>query len=97
MKKLEKMISIHSDIVVMGITDDSRNVKEGYIFVATKGFYVDHYDYIADAIDKGCCFVVADREIQYSFPHIVVENINEYFRSSVVLPTGNIFGRNSNI
>lgn len=78
--KLNKLIDTNLDIEIKGIVDDSRLVKKGYIFVATKGFNVDHFDHIGDAIDNGCVFLVVDREIDFSFPHIVVDNIDDYYK-----------------
>lgn len=79
MKKLNELIDSNYDFEISGITDDSRLVNEGYIFVATHGFNVDHYDYIAQAIDNGCVFIVCDKNIDIDFPHIIVENINDYY------------------
>lgn len=78
--KLKKIIDTDLDIEIKGIVDDSRLVKDGYIFVATKGFNVDHFDHIKDAIDNGCVFLIVDREIDFSFPHIIVDNIDEYYK-----------------
>ena len=78
--KLKELLDIDLDITVTGVTDDSREVKEGTLFVATKGFNVDHYDYIGDAIKKGCSFVVADREIQEDFPHTIVDHIEDVYQ-----------------
>lgn len=78
MKKLSHLVDYEGeDIDILGITTDSRNVKLGYLFVATKGFHVDHYDYIDDAINRGCVAVVVDREGVFSVPTIVVSDINE--------------------
>ena len=79
--KLKNLIDTNIDLNISGITDDSRLVKEGYIFVATKGYNVDHYDYIDDAIKNGCVFIVADREVKYDIPHIIVNNLDDYYRS----------------
>ena len=78
--KLNKLIDTDLDIDIKGIVDDSRLVKDGYIFVATKGFNVDHFDHIKDAIDNGCVFLITDREIDFSFPHIIVDNIDKYYK-----------------
>ncbi len=81
MKNINELISCKYDVDIYGITDDSRNVKPGFLFVATKGFNVDHYDYIDSAIKNGCSFVVADRPLLIDFPHIVVDkNINDFYR-----------------
>lgn len=79
MKKLKDIISTNLDIDVFGIVDDSRLIKDNYIFVTTKGYNVDHYDYVEDAISKGCCFIVTDREIKNDFPHLVVDNIEDTY------------------
>lgn len=82
MKKISDLIECDFDIEVSGITDDSRYVKKGYVFVATKGFFVDHFDYIESAIENGCSFVVADRDIKVDFPHIVVDkDISSVYRT----------------
>ena len=79
MKRIKDIFDCDYDIEILGITDDSRNVKDGFLFVATKGFNVDHYDYIGDAIERGCSFVVSDREISFDVPHCIVSNINDFF------------------
>lgn len=79
MKKLKEIIGGDSDLEILGITDDSREVQNGYLFVATKGFNVDHYDYIEDALKNGCSFVIADRKVNEKIPYLIVNNINDYF------------------
>ena len=74
--KIKELLPYELNLSIMGITDDSRDVKKGYLFVATHGFHVDHYDYIQDAIQNGCVFVVCDREIDYDIPHLVVSDVN---------------------
>lgn len=44
------------------ITDDSRKVKKGSLFVAIKGEKVDAYNFIPEAIKKGAVVVVSERE-----------------------------------
>lgn len=79
MKKLNDIINYDLDVNVYGITDDYKCIKDGYIFVATSGYYVDHFKYINEAIDNGCVFLVVDRKIEIDFPHIIVDNINDYY------------------
>ena len=43
MKKLNELVTCDLDIPILGVATDSRNVKHGYLFIATKGFYVDHF------------------------------------------------------
>ena len=79
MKKLNALIDYCEDIDILGITDDSREVQNGYLFVATMGFHVDHFDYILDAIKRGCVFIVCDKWIDIDFPHLIVENVNDTY------------------
>ena len=78
--KLNKLIDTNLDIDIKGIVDDSRLVKDGYIFVATKGYNVDHYDYIDIAINNGAVFIISDREVNYDIPYLMVEDISECYR-----------------
>lgn len=51
------------DLLIEGITYDSRQVKPGFLFVAIKGFKADGHDYIAQAIKKGAAAIMAEREV----------------------------------
>lgn len=75
--RLNQLIDCCCDIEITGITTDSRKVKKGYLFIATKGFNVDHYDFIDDAIKKGAAAVIVDREGDFSVPTIHVSDINQ--------------------
>lgn len=79
MKKIKEIINCDYDIYISGITNDSRQVKKDYLFVATKGFNVDHFNYINDAIKNGCSVVIADRDIDISVPLIKVKDINNLY------------------
>lgn len=79
MKKLWELVDCDADISIFGIADDSRLIKDGYLFVATKGFNVDHFDYIDDAIANGAVAVVADRKIDVSVPVVVVDSMDGVF------------------
>ncbi len=80
MKKLNELLPCNYDIEIKGIADDSRDVYEGYLFVATKGFNVDHADYIDEAISRGAVAVVSTLDRELSVPLVVVENVNDVYR-----------------
>ena len=52
------------EVEVTGITDDSRKIKAGNVFVAIKGLTVDGHEYIENAIEKGATAIVAEVEPQ---------------------------------
>lgn len=79
MKKLNELINCSFDVEIFGIVDDSRLIRPGYLFIATKGFNVDHYDYIEDAIENGAVAIIADRDVEVNVPVVVVKNMNGLF------------------
>ncbi len=79
MKKLYELVDCDEELDILGVADDSRNISKGFLFVATKGFNVDHFDYIEDAISNGAVAIVADRKIDVSVPVVVVDNINDLY------------------
>lgn len=76
MKKLKNLIDCNYSTLIDGVTTDSRRVKPNYLFVATRGFNVDHFEFIDDAIENGAVAVVTDRDIKLSVPVIVVDDID---------------------
>ncbi|MBE6852017.1 MAG: UDP-N-acetylmuramoyl-L-alanyl-D-glutamate--2,6-diaminopimelate ligase [Ruminococcus sp.] len=55
-----------SDREVSGITDNSNNVKEGYVFVCVKGATFDGHTKAAEALSKGAAAVVTERDLGLS-------------------------------
>lgn len=53
----------YADIEISGITDDSRKVEKGYLFVCIKGPVSDGHDYAGKAMEKGAVAVVTERDL----------------------------------
>ncbi|MDH4028708.1 MAG: UDP-N-acetylmuramoyl-L-alanyl-D-glutamate--2,6-diaminopimelate ligase [Nitrospirota bacterium] len=49
------------DLQINGIACDSRAVREGFLFVAVRGYSVDGHQYIKDALDRGAAAIVAQQ------------------------------------
>ncbi len=49
-----------NDPDISSISSDSRNVKQGGLFIAVKGFMVDGHDYIDQAFENGAAAVIAE-------------------------------------
>lgn len=65
------------DAFVASVTTDTREIKEGSLFVALKGERFDGHDYVQDAVKKGAVAVLSERDAEcYSeqIPLIVVED-----------------------
>ena len=51
----------NTDIDITELTDNSAEVKEGYLFVAVPGTKVDGHQYIGMAVEKGAAAIVCER------------------------------------
>jgi UDP-N-acetylmuramoyl-L-alanyl-D-glutamate--2,6-diaminopimelate ligase len=51
----------NTGITVSGVEFDSRNVKEGSLFVAVKGYKTDGHDYIDAAVKSGAVAIVCEK------------------------------------
>ncbi len=68
LEEAEKAMPINSNIsdtgvCVSGVTDNTGDVKEGYIFVCIKGASFDGHDAAEDMLKKGALCIVADHDI----------------------------------
>lgn len=54
----------NKDVNIKGIEHDSRKIKNGYMFIAEKGYTVDGHDYIKDAINNGAVSLVVEDDIE---------------------------------
>ena len=50
------------EVDITGISNDSREVKPGYLFIAIKGFVTDGHEYINKAIENGAKAILIQEE-----------------------------------
>ena len=69
-----------SDVIIKGVTCDSRKVEPGYIFVAIQGEINRGEDFIDEAIRKGASIIVTslDSDLKLDIPIIKYENPRRY-------------------
>ena len=61
------------DRSVTSVTDDSRAVSSGSLFIAVKGERVDGHRYVAQAIEAGAAAIVAQESVEHkSLPFVKV-------------------------
>lgn len=77
------------DIEIRGITNDSRKVKEGYLFVAVRGYASDGHSYIGKAIEKGAAAVLCEKAPEAHGVFAVAENS----RAAEAVAAANFYGR----
>lgn len=73
-KDLKYEVSGNSDLEIKGIAYDSRKVREGYLFIAIKGFETDGHKYIDSAIKNGAAAVLGEDDIKGDFTYVRVED-----------------------
>lgn len=65
-----------ADSEISGISANSGDVVAGDIFVAIKGLHTDGFAHIDEAIHRGACFVISEREA-LGIPSLIVPNARE--------------------
>ncbi len=55
-------VKIDNNINIAGIENDSRNVKDNYVFVAVKGYKSDGHRFVKSAVEKGACCIFVEQE-----------------------------------
>jgi UDP-N-acetylmuramoyl-L-alanyl-D-glutamate--2,6-diaminopimelate ligase len=53
---------VTNDVEITGITTNSKNVKEGFLFIALPGIHYDGYQFITQAIEDGAVAVVSSKD-----------------------------------
>jgi UDP-N-acetylmuramoyl-L-alanyl-D-glutamate--2,6-diaminopimelate ligase len=74
---------------VTGVTADSRQVKEGDLFVALPGLRNDGAEFIGEAVSRGAVAVVAQRQAPSQVPFYTVGNA----RQALALIAANFYGK----
>ena len=81
--------SADGDIEITGITNDSRKAKEGYLFVAVRGYASDGHKFIASAIKNGASAVLCEEAPEDGGPYVVTDNS----RAAEAEAASNFYGR----
>lgn len=67
------VLNSYNDVEVVDVTSDSRQVKEGYLFICIKGATFDGHSVAKEMMEKGAAGVVVERDLGIE-GQIVVEN-----------------------
>ena len=83
-----KSIQNHQSIDVKGIAFDSREVREGFLFVCLKGEKSDGHEHISEAQRNGAVAVMTERSTETELMQIIVKDT----RRSLALVSANFYG-----
>jgi UDP-N-acetylmuramoyl-L-alanyl-D-glutamate--2,6-diaminopimelate ligase len=61
-------------VVVSGVTQDSRRVRAGDLFLAWQGTASDAHDFVASAVDRGAVATVVERPLDVDVAQLVVRD-----------------------
>lgn len=67
----------NTGINILGIENDSRKIKKGYMFVAIKGFSVDGHEYISQAIDRGATCIMLEKDMEIEDDKVTVIKVKD--------------------
>ncbi|MFD1885372.1 UDP-N-acetylmuramoyl-L-alanyl-D-glutamate--2,6-diaminopimelate ligase [Paenibacillus wenxiniae] len=59
---------------ISGMEVDSREVQQGDLFICLPGLTVDGHDFAEQAISKGACALVVERELPVEVPQLIVSS-----------------------
>ena len=71
---LEEEILKQKNFLVKGLTDNSKEACENYIFVCLKGYRVDGHDFVDQALKNGAAFFVSQKALPPEYPHLVISD-----------------------
>lgn len=60
------------DVAVLGVSQDSRAVRAGDLFLAWRGTAVDAHDHVSAAVEAGAVAAVVERIVEAPIPQLVV-------------------------
>ncbi len=90
---------IGSDIVLSGVTTDTRGDCQGELFIALKGDRFDAHDFVSDAQQAGAAAVLIDHEVESSLPKVLVTDTHQalkefaaWWRAQFVIPVIGVTG-----
>lgn len=67
-----RLLNASGNEIVTGVTNDSRKVRQGELFVALKGERFDGHNFAKDAIQKGAVAALVSRPVSVSISQILV-------------------------
>jgi UDP-N-acetylmuramoyl-L-alanyl-D-glutamate--2,6-diaminopimelate ligase len=70
----ENLIELNENPDITSIEMDSREVKNGSLFICINGYTVDGHDFAGKAIENGAAAILAERKLDVEIPVIVVKD-----------------------
>jgi len=69
-----KVINNKKGVEIKNLVINSREAREGSLFLCLRGDNFDGHGYVSEAVDNGAVAVVCEHELNGNFPQIIVDN-----------------------
>ena len=86
------------DLEIKGIENNSKDVKEGYLFIAIKGFSTDGHQYVEKAIENGATAVMIEEGCdikKMKIPENITIILSQNTREALAITANNFYGKPS--
>ena len=86
------------DLEIKGIENNSKDVKEGYLFIAIKGFSTDGHQYVEKAIENGAIAVMIEEGCdikKMKIPENITIILSPNTREALAITANNFYGKPS--
>ena len=84
LSQLQNMkMNVNENPEILSIEMDSREVREGSLFICISGYTGDGHDYAEQAVSRGAAAVLSDKPLSLPVPVIVVNNTKYIDRPSI--------------
>ena len=86
------------NIEITGLESNSKNIKEGYAFVAIKGFSTDGHQYVENAIENGAVAIIIEEGANIKnikFPENITIVMTKDTREALAICSSNFYGNPS--
>ncbi|MDR2600281.1 MAG: UDP-N-acetylmuramoyl-L-alanyl-D-glutamate--2,6-diaminopimelate ligase [Oscillospiraceae bacterium] len=67
-------VCAETDMHILGVAYDSREVRTGELFVAVRGYKHDGHKFLEQAVEKGAVCIICEEEPEISVPFILVKD-----------------------
>jgi UDP-N-acetylmuramoyl-L-alanyl-D-glutamate--2,6-diaminopimelate ligase len=90
LENVEKLEIMADELInISGICYDSREVRDGELFIAIRGYETDGHKYINDAVKKGAACIVCEEAPEAETPYIIVKDSRKALATASAVWFGN--------
>lgn len=78
--KARQLLEVDSDIEILNISNDSRDICENGLYFAIEGINVDGHDYVDQAIENGAVAIIHTKELKEK-PNVIYVKVKDIYKA----------------